>query len=162
MRSTRFSAIFRHAAKGLIPFLALCCTAFAQEALLASSGPLDSDAAVETAAVGKVILPEAPSQHRFWDRENLALFGSVAALSAADFAVTHANLQNGGKELDPVTRLFGHSAAGLAANFVGETAGVIGLSYFFHKAGHHRLERLTSMINLGASTFAVTYDLVHR
>jgi hypothetical protein len=109
-----------------------------------------------------VTLPEAPRQHSFWDRGNLSLFGVVAGLSAADFAATHANLQNGGRELDPVTRLFGRSTAGLAANFAGETAGVVGISYFFHKTGHHKLERLTSVINISASSFAVTYDRIHR
>jgi|SRR5579863_3066537 len=107
-------------------------------------------------------LPEAPSPHKFWDNENRALFTTVAALSAADFAVTRSILQNGGKELNPVTRLFSGSTAGLAANFAGETAGIIGLSYLFHKTGHHQLERLTPMLNIGASAFAVVYDLNHR
>jgi hypothetical protein len=87
---------------------------------------------------------------------------TVAALSAADFALTRSILQNGGKELNPVTRLFSGSTAGLAANFAGETAGIIGLSYFFHKTGHHQLERLTPMLDIGASAFAVVYDLNHR
>jgi hypothetical protein len=107
-------------------------------------------------------LPEAPSPHKFWDNENRALFAAVAVLSAADFAVTRSILQNGGKELDPVTRLLSGSTAGLAANFAGETAGIIGLSYFFHKTGHHRLERITPMLNIGSSSFAVAYDLSHR
>jgi hypothetical protein len=107
-------------------------------------------------------LPEAPNQHRFWDKQNQILFATVAALSAADFAVTRANLQNGGKELNPVTRLFSGSTAGLAANFAGETAGIIGLSYYLHKTGHHRLERIAPMLNIGASSFAVVYDLSHR
>ena len=83
-------------------------------------------------------------------------------MSAADFAVTNANLQSGGRELNPVTRVFSGSTAGLAANFAGETAGVIGLSYFFHKTGHHKLERMTSVVNIGASAVAVTYGLTHR
>lgn len=107
-------------------------------------------------------LPEAPSPHKFWDNENRALFATVAALSAADFALTRSILQNGGKELNPVTRLFSGSTAGLAANFAGETAGIIGLSYIFHKTGHHQLERLTPMLNIGSSVFAVIYDLNHR
>jgi hypothetical protein len=107
-------------------------------------------------------LPGALSPHEFWDNENRALFTTVAALSAADFALTRSILQNGGKELNPVTRLFSGSTAGLAANFAGETAGIIGLSYFFHKTGHHQLERLTPMLNIGASAFAVMYDLNHR
>lgn len=108
------------------------------------------------------ILPEAPSQHRFWDNQNRILFATVAVLSAADFAVTRSNLQNGGKELNPVTRIFSGSTTGLAVNFVGETAGIIGLSYYFHKNGHHQLERITPMLNIGASSFAVVYDLSHR
>jgi hypothetical protein len=107
-------------------------------------------------------LPEAPSHHKFWDRENRVLFAATAAGSAADFAVTYSNLQNGGKELNPVTRIFSGSTAGLAANFVGQTGGVIGLSYFFHQTGHHKLERLTPLLNFGASAVAVGYGLAHR
>lgn len=109
---------------------------------------------------------EAPShaqvEHRFWDRENKVLFGAVAGACAADFAVTYNNLQSGGRELNPITRVFSGSTAGLAANFAGESAGVIGLSYFFHKSGHHKLERLTPLVNFGASAVAVTYGLTHR
>jgi hypothetical protein len=105
------------------------------------------------------VLPEAPSYHKFWDNENKVLFVTVAALDAADFAATRSILQNGGKELNPVTRVFSGSTAGLAVNFTGETIGIIGLSYFFHKTGHHKLERITSLMNIGSSAVAVTYDL---
>ena len=101
-------------------------------------------------------------QHRFWDKRNTALFVAAAALNTADFAVTRANLQSGGQELNPVVRMFGRSSAGLAVNFIGETAGVIGISYFFHKTGHHKLERMVSVVNIGSSAGAVTYDLTHR
>jgi len=104
----------------------------------------------------------AETPHKFWDTENRALFAAVAASSTADFFVTRANLQNGGQELNPVVRVFGHSTLGLTLNFTGETAGVIGLSYFFHRSNHHRLERLVSMVNIGASTGAVSYGLSHR
>ncbi len=86
----------------------------------------------------------------------------MAAGGAADFAVTHANLQNGGKELNPITRLFSGSTAGLAVNFAGETGGVVALSYLFHRTGHHKLERLTPAVNLGGSLVAVAYGLSHR
>jgi len=104
----------------------------------------------------------AQREHRFWDRHNKILFASVGAASAADFCVTRANLANGGRELNPVTRVFAGSTAGLAFNFVGETAGSIGLSYIFHKTGHHNLERATSFVNIGASAGAVGYGLSHR
>jgi len=107
------------------------------------------------------VLTQEP-EHKFWDRENKAFFAAVAVSSAADFAVTHSNLQAGGKELNPMTRVFAGSTAGLAANFAGETVGVVGLSYFFHKSGHHKLERMTSAVNVSASVFAVGYGLSHR
>jgi len=86
----------------------------------------------------------------------------VAVSSTADFFVTRANLQNGGQELNPLVRVFGRSTPGLALNFAGETAGVISLSYFFHKTNHHRLERIVSIVNAGASAGAVSYGLAHR
>jgi hypothetical protein len=71
-------------------------------------------------------------------------------------------LHHGGQELNPVTRLFAGSTAGLALNFAGETGGVVGLGYFFHKTGHHKLERAVSMLNMGYSAEAVTLDLAHH
>ena len=108
-----------------------------------------------------VPLPEGMN-HRFWDRENSILFAASAAFSAADFVGTKDNLHAGGQELNPVTRVFTANTATLALNFAGETAGVVGLSYFFHKTGHHKMERYISMVNIGSSGAAVTYDLVHR
>lgn len=131
---------------------------------MAQQGPaadLGSDP-VAALPVLRTTLPQAPERHKFWDKENKILFAAVAGISAADFAATRSNLQGGGKELNPVTRVFSGSTAGLAANFAGETAGVIGLSYFFHRTGHHKLERITSLMNVGVSAVAVSYDLSHR
>lgn len=107
-------------------------------------------------------ISERPKPHRFWDRDNTALFAATAVFSAADFVVTRDNLRNGGQELNPVTRVLSGSTPGLAVNFVGETAGVIGLSYWFHRTGHHRLERAVSVVNLGGSASAVAFGLMHR
>jgi len=145
-------------AKTLLVPAILCGLALAQDTSLVAF----KTSLAEPPAVSNAVLPEPPSQHRFWDRENRALFSTVAAFSAADFAATRANLANGGRELNPVTGLFSGSTAGLAANFAGETAGVVGLSYFFHRTGHHKLERLTPLANIAASAFAVGYDLAHH
>jgi len=115
-----------------------------------------------TAFVEPVVIRPRAETHKFWDNENRGLFLTAAALNGADFAVTRANLQNGGQELNPIVRVFGRSSAGLAVNFVGETAGVITLSYFFHKTGHHKLERAVSTANIGLSAGAVAYGLTHR
>lgn len=101
-------------------------------------------------------------EHKFLDRANIALFALAASLNTADFIVTHANLESGGKELNPVVRIFGRSAPGLSVNFIGETVGVIGVSYFLHKTGHHRLERIVPLVNIGCSAGAVTYGLTHQ
>jgi len=117
---------------------------------------------VEPAAATFVTTRGPEERHKFWDKENRALFAVSAAFSAADFAVTRANLQSGGQELNPLVRLFGRSTAGLAVNFAGETMGVIGASYFFHKTGHHKLERIVSMVNIGSSAGAVSYGMANR
>ena len=129
-------------------------------ALIAPAAPMVAAAPIAYTPV--ISRREALAPHHFWDRKNTILFASVAALGAADFCITRANLQNGGRELDPVTRAFGGGTRGLALNFSAETASMIGLSYFFHKTGHHKLERLTSVTNIGASGTAVAYDLAHR
>lgn len=131
-----------------------------------AQGPLP-DAPAPTAASSPTPLvpvaqPNYEVTHKFWDTENRLLFAAVAASSGADFAVTRANLQGGGQELNPMVRVFGRSTAGLALNFAGETAGVIGFSYFLHKTHHHRMERAISMINVGGSLGAVVYGLRHR
>jgi hypothetical protein len=120
--------------------------------------------AVQPSPIARGAIVEIPREttHRFWDRENAILFTAVAATATADFFATHANLANGGRELNPVTRMFTGSTPALAANFALETAGVIGISYMFHKTGHHRLERLTSIVDATSSAGAVSFDLTHR
>ncbi|HET9406323.1 MAG TPA: hypothetical protein VFO39_03735 [Candidatus Sulfotelmatobacter sp.] len=147
-------------------FLSALCPSIClgQELTLSTPAPVAA-ASPFVAAVENVQNKDAPfisHEHKFFDRRNKELFAAVAAFDTADFFTTRANLQNGGRELNPVTRLFGTSNAGLAANFAGQTAGVIGLSYFFHRTGHHKLERALSYVNIAASAGAVSFDLAHR
>ena len=158
---TKLSGAVKAAAQGLLLASILCVAASAQQQVATlSSEPIEfASASVTTNAP---LPPDAPSTHRFWSAENQFLFATVAASSMADFAVTRANLQSGGRELNPVTRILSGSTAGLAVNFVGETAGVVGLSYYFHRTGHHRLERIVPLVNFGSSAVAVSYGLTHR
>jgi hypothetical protein len=161
--SARVGTIFCYTAAILLAALALCLPAASQEVSAALLPP--ATVAMEPVTTMRVSRPTTPpeaSSHRFWDRENSILFATSAAFSAADFVVTKDNLHNGGQELNPVTRLFTGSTTALAMNFAGETAGVVGLSYFFHKTGHHKLERAVSLLNISASGAAVTFDLAHR
>lgn len=171
MRTSRPRRFFRPRAALLLILFGLCQIALSQEgpvALLQPEAirptiaqPASTRSASVLTPVEPATVPEAPS-HRFWDRKNSLLFATSAAFSAADFVVTRDNLRSGGQELNPVTRVFSGSTAGLAVNFAGETAGVVGISYVFHRTGHHKLERVVSMLNIGASGTAVMFDLAHR
>jgi len=146
----------------LLVFLGLCRPGLAQQQVaLALLQPEAMEPVPLATTTQPASIPEA-SSHKFWDRENSILFATNAAFSAADFVVTRDNLRSGGQELNPVTRFFSGSTPGLAMNFAGETAGVVGVSYFLHKTGHHKLERVASMLNIGSSAAAVSFDLAHR
>lgn len=149
-------------------FLALCFTSGSLLAQTPSFGPSPSSStnAVETvrpAPTSFVSAPqEKPQAHRYWDPKNRFLLVTAAALSAGDFCITRSNLKAGGRELNPVTRLFGSSSPGLALNFSLETGSVIGASYLLHRTGHHRLERITAIVNIAGSVGAVSYGVTHR
>lgn len=143
----------------LLSILMTCPTSLAQGPL--PDAPIPSSPIEHTSTFVSAPQPTG-SHHRFWDRQNKLLFATTVALNGADFAITRSNLQSGGQELNPVVRIFGRSTPGLAVNFIGETAGVVTLSYFFHKTGHHKLERAVSVVNIGASAGAVSYGLAQR
>jgi hypothetical protein len=162
MTLRKFLELFRLSAVVLVVSGVLCPTVHAQS-LLAEGRLPDAPAPLVEAASPVVLTPPNMSpEHKFWDTQNRLLFVAAAALNGADFAVTRANLQSGGQEFNPLVRVFGRSTAGLAMNFAGETVGVIALSYFFHKTGHHKLERAVSLVNIGGSAGAVAYGLAHR
>jgi hypothetical protein len=146
-------------AVALLSVLGLCPTSVAQGPLPDAPMPVP---AIEHASAFVSLPQPMTSEHKFWDRENKVLFFTAAALNGADFAVTRSNLQSGGRELNPVVQIFGRSTPGLAVNFVAETAGVVSVSYFFHKTGHHKLERWVSVVNISSSAGAVGYGLTHR
>jgi len=158
-----FRSLLRPRTAILLAVLGLCRPGMAQQVSLALLPPRSMEPTpIAIQPVQTSTVPEAPGDHRFWDRENSLLFATSAAFSAADFVVTRDNLRAGGHELNPVVGVFGHSSAALAMNFAGETVGVVGLSYFFHKTGHHKLERVVSMLNIGGSAAAVSFGMANR
>ena len=161
MLTTWLGEILRPKAAVLLVILGLCGPALAQQVSFSLLQPASIEPNPMVKSVEPMTLPEAPS-HRFWDHENTFLFATSAAFSTADFFVTRNNLRNGGQELNPVTRVFSGSTAGLAVNFAGEAVGVVAVSYIFHKTGHHKLERAVSIVNIGSSASAVTFDLLHH
>ena len=160
MTLRKFSVFLRLSA--LVLLAVAVCPAVLAQAPLASADPEAPIMFIEAPRPATLAPTRAAEGHRFWDKQNCALFVGAAALNGADFVVTRANLQSGGQELNPLVRVFGRSTPGLAVNFIGETAGVVSLSYFFHKTGHHKLERAVSIFDIGNSAGAVSFGLTHR
>jgi hypothetical protein len=112
----------------------------------------------------KVSVPSAPApEHRFWDRENVLLFSGVAVFRGLDYASTRNMLARGREEiLLPEEVVNNH--AGFAALEAAGAATSVGISYIFHRTGHHKLERWLSIGHIGVTGFGVVrnYSLRSR
>jgi len=95
--------------------------------------------------------PETPPIHRFWDRKNDWLFAGVGAGRALDYAST-LNLRRRGVDEAFLTNSVVDNRPLFAGIEAAATAASIGVSYVFHRTGHHRLERWTSIVHFGVAT----------
>jgi hypothetical protein len=89
-----------------------------------------------------------PPEHKFWDTENICLFAGVAGARMLDYASTRHLRDQGNDEwlltngiVDNRPLFVGIELAGAAAS--------IGVSYLFHRSGHHSLERWVSIVHIG-------------
>jgi hypothetical protein len=92
--------------------------------------------------------PVVPGVHRFWDRENDFLFAAVAAGRGLDYAST-IDLRHRGINEAFLTNSIVDNHPLFAVIEIGATAASVGVSYVFHRTGHHRLERWTSVVHTG-------------
>ena len=146
MTSRKFFPLFRLSAAVLAVCGALCPSVLAQTLLARHHVPDAPVPFVEASTSLASTRPSIAEQHRFWDKQNCGLFVAAAVSNGADFAVTRANLQSGGQELNPLVRMFGRSSPGLAMNFIGETVGRCQSQLFFlqdrpSQAGTGRFDR---------------------
>ena len=88
--------------------------------------------------------------HRFWDRENDWLFVGVWAGRGLDYASTLNMRRRGITEIFLTNSIVDNHPlfGGIEA---AATAASIGVSYVFHRTGHHQLERWTSAIHFGVA-----------
>jgi hypothetical protein len=95
--------------------------------------------------------PSRDDTHRFWDRTNDGLFAGVAASRTLDYFSTLNMRHRGRQEI-----LLSNDAVDNHAAFaVIEAAGTgvsVGAAYLFHRYGHHKLERWTSVVHMGLAT----------
>ena len=99
--------------------------------------------------------PPAPSQtHAFWDRKNALLFSGVAVFRGLDYASTR-NMQARGREEILLPDDVVNNSAGFASLEAAATAASVGISYWMHRTGHHKLERWVSIVHIGVAGFGV-------
>jgi hypothetical protein len=97
----------------------------------------------------KKVVPE--NLHRFWDKENDWLFVGVGASRTLDYFST-LNMRSRGRQEIFLTNDIVDNHAAFAMIEASATGVSIGASYLFHRYGHHKLERWTSIAHIGLTT----------
>jgi hypothetical protein len=99
----------------------------------------------------KNLTSEPIEEHRFWDKKNDWLFLSVGAARTFDYFSTLNMRRRGDQEILLTNEIVDNHAAFAAVEAAG-TSVSIGVSYLFHRYGHHKLERWTSIVHFGLAT----------
>lgn len=114
-----------------------------------------------SASAQQFTLPDAPSQHKFFDRQNTVAFSTLAGLIAVD-AVTTQRLTNSGRavEANPLWRPMVQQGwqGEMAASALGFSA-ALGIAYTFHKTGHHKMERWANWFTVGIEAANDSHNL---
>jgi len=89
-----------------------------------------------------------PQTHKFWDTENICLFSGVGAARMMDYASTRFMRDQGDHEVLLTNGIVDNRPLFVGIELAG-TAASIGVSYLFHRTGHHTLERWVSIAHIG-------------
>lgn len=125
---------------------------------------------LSTPAFAQNLLATKSEQHRFFDKQNIALFSAVAAVRIADMDSTwrfrSIHCQHYPTRVVNGIMEFPFTACGPSANevmlsnsfvdnkpaFAAYSLGMVGAhvvsSYFLHRTGHHRLERWSAIVHI--------------
>ena len=96
----------------------------------------------------------SPLPHAFVDRTNILLFSGVGVFRGLDYASTR-NFQARGREEVLIPDDVVNNSPGFASLEAAGTAASVGLSYWMHRAGHHKIERWISIVHIGVTGFGV-------
>jgi len=113
-----------------------------------------------SAAAQNLTLPEAPSSHKFFDRQNTAAFVTMGGLVAADAALTQHLINSGvAHEANPLWRPMVNQGwpGEMAASALGYSA-TLGVAYTFHKTGHHKMERWANWMSVAIEAGNVAHN----
>jgi hypothetical protein len=92
--------------------------------------------------------PKTQPPHKFWDTENDLLFAGVGATRMFDYASTRHFRDQGDNEVLLTNAIVDNRPLFVGIELAG-TAASIGVSYLFHRTGHHTLERWVSIAHIG-------------
>jgi hypothetical protein len=92
--------------------------------------------------------------HAFWDRTNLLLFSGIGVFRGLDYASTR-NMQARGREEILLPDDVVNNSPGFASLEAAGTVASVGLSYWLHRLGHHKLERWLSIGHISVTGFGV-------
>ncbi len=101
--------------------------------------------------------PSSPENHPFWDRTNIFLFSGVALFRGLDYASTRNFQARGRGEVLLAQDVVNNSAAFAGVEAAG-TATSVGISYLFHRTGHHKLERWLSIAHISVAGVGVVWN----
>jgi hypothetical protein len=116
-----------------------------------SLSPALTDTTAQSVSSSTPKLDLRSGEHRFWDRENDLLFTGVAASRTFDYFST-LNMRRRGRQEIFLTNAAVDNHAGFAFIEAGATGVSIGAAYLFHRYGHHKLERWTSIVHIGVAS----------
>ena len=123
--------------------------------LLPAQQPSPVSDAKTAASVPAAPRPKAQAEdqngHRFWDKTNDGLFAGVGASRTLDYFST-LNMRRRGRQEILITNDAVDNHAAFAAIEAAATGVSLGVSYLFHRYGHHQLERWTSIVHIGLAT----------
>jgi len=114
----------------------------------------------ETGQTSTAMPPPSPSSkppvppHAFWDRTNILLFSGVGVFRGLDYASTR-NFQARGRDEILIPDDVVNNSAGFASLEAAGTVASVGLSYWMHRLGHHKIERWISIGHISVTGFGV-------
>ena len=136
---------------GLFLMFACGLVVFAPVALAQKATTVGFDSRAATPSSDLRQRKSLESGHHFWERENQWLFAGVGAARAFDYFSTLNMRRRGRQEILLTNDAVDNHVA--FASIEASAAGVsIGAAHLFHRYGHHKLERWTSLVHFGLAT----------
>ena len=135
----------------IVVLLVLMVLMSAAKSYAQNSAEVPAPAEKNSGQAGPSSAKMARPEHRFWDKENAWLFAGLGASRTLDYFSTLNLRRRHDQEILVTNDLVDNHAAFAVVEAAG-TGVSIGASYLFHRYGHHKLERWTSIVHIGLTT----------